>query len=254
MRGPWLTALSTPMASPASPPARSPAPWPIRRPMRLPSSIGLEGPRRGRGARRVPGAGALKLFHRRSPLQDALLDAVSKAVAWLVEQSQGLRPLLLVGAPLRYRNRLYNCALAIQGGKLLGVVPKLYPAELPRILRTPPFRRRRHHFERDHRDRRPASAVRTRSPVRRRRMFPASIVHAEICEDIWVPMPPSVVGGAGGRDGAGQSVGQQHHHRQGRDAPAAVRSRNRRAAWPPMSTPPRAPANPPPISPGTARP
>ena len=60
-------------------------------------------------------------------LQDAVLDAVAAGAAWLVEQSRALRPLILVGAPVRFRNRLYNCALAIQGGRLLGIVPKLYP-------------------------------------------------------------------------------------------------------------------------------
>ena len=41
-------------------------------------------------------------------------------------------------------------------------------------------------------------------------------VHAEICEDVWTPIPPSTLRGAGRRDGARQPLGQQHHHRQGR--------------------------------------
>ena len=52
---------------------------------------------------------------------------------------------------------------------------------------------------------------------------PGLVVHAEICEDIWIPVPPSSAGGAGRRDGARQPVGQQHHDRQGGDAAAAVR-------------------------------
>ena len=59
-------------------------------------------------------------------MQTALLDAVEAAVATLVEESSGLTPLLLVGTPLRHEGRLYNCALAISRGRLLGVVPKSY--------------------------------------------------------------------------------------------------------------------------------
>ena len=59
-------------------------------------------------------------------LQDALLDAVETAMATLVEASRTLRPVLVVGAPLRHRNRLYNTALAIHRGRVLGVVPKLH--------------------------------------------------------------------------------------------------------------------------------
>ncbi len=59
-------------------------------------------------------------------LQDVVLDAVETALAGLVEASRALRPVLVVGAPLRHGNRLYNTAVAIQRGRVLGVVPKLY--------------------------------------------------------------------------------------------------------------------------------
>ena len=59
-------------------------------------------------------------------LQDALLDGVAAGVRRLVVASRALRPLILVGAPVFFRHRLYNCALAICGGRLLGVVPKSY--------------------------------------------------------------------------------------------------------------------------------
>ena len=57
-------------------------------------------------------------------LQTALLDAVEAGIARLVAASAGLTPLLVVGAPLRWRHRVYNTALAIHGGRLLGVVPR----------------------------------------------------------------------------------------------------------------------------------
>src|SRR3954464_8156723 len=57
-------------------------------------------------------------------LQDVLLDAVEDAVAEIAEASRGLRPVLVVGAPLRRLHRVYNCAVLIHRGKVLGVAPK----------------------------------------------------------------------------------------------------------------------------------
>ena len=59
-------------------------------------------------------------------MQDPLLDAVEAAVARVVAASVDLLPVLLVGAPLRHRNRLYNCAVVIHRGRILGVAPKSY--------------------------------------------------------------------------------------------------------------------------------
>jgi NAD+ synthase (glutamine-hydrolysing) len=61
------------------------------------------------------------LFH-----QDVFLDATRKAVALIVEASIGLSPVLLVGAPLRFEGKLFNCAVVIYRGKILGIVPKTY--------------------------------------------------------------------------------------------------------------------------------
>src|SRR5262245_9155443 len=59
-------------------------------------------------------------------LQDSLLDAVEQAIGEIVEASRRLYPVLVVGAPLRAAARLYNTAVVIHGGMLLGVVPKTY--------------------------------------------------------------------------------------------------------------------------------
>ena len=58
--------------------------------------------------------------------QKTLLDAVETAIATILEASAKLMPLLLIGAPLRHQGALYNCALAIHRGRLLGVVPKIH--------------------------------------------------------------------------------------------------------------------------------
>ena len=57
-------------------------------------------------------------------LQDVLLESVDAAVATIVEASKDLRPVLVVGAPLRQGNRLYNCAVVIHRGEILGVPAK----------------------------------------------------------------------------------------------------------------------------------
>ena len=61
------------------------------------------------------------LFH-----QDVLLDATKAALARVIEESQDLSPVLLVGAPLRFEGKLFNCALVIYRGRLLGIVPKTF--------------------------------------------------------------------------------------------------------------------------------
>jgi NAD+ synthase (glutamine-hydrolysing) len=58
-------------------------------------------------------------------MQDALLDAVLTAVDTVVEGSRDLRPVLVVGAPLRVDNRLYNCAVVVHRARSWGG-PKSY--------------------------------------------------------------------------------------------------------------------------------
>ena len=58
--------------------------------------------------------------------QDPLLDAVERGLASIVEASEALMTVLIVGAPLRFGNRIYNCAAIIHRGSILGVVPKSY--------------------------------------------------------------------------------------------------------------------------------
>src|SRR6201992_1632341 len=59
-------------------------------------------------------------------LQDLLLDDVEHAIAEIVASSTDLLPVLVVGAPLRHRHRIYNTAVVIHRGAALGVVPKSY--------------------------------------------------------------------------------------------------------------------------------
>ncbi|HWU96784.1 MAG TPA: nitrilase-related carbon-nitrogen hydrolase, partial [Sphingomonas sp.] len=59
-------------------------------------------------------------------LQDTICDATEAGIAAIVSASTELKPVLLVGAALRRSGRLYNCAVVIARGRILGVVPKSY--------------------------------------------------------------------------------------------------------------------------------
>lgn len=129
-------------------------------------------------------------------LQDALLDRVETEIGKLIEASLDL-PVLLVGAPVRRAGRLYNAALAIGRGKLLGVVPKSY---LPNY---------REYYEK----RWFASGAGLtgldielaghKAPFGTDLIFSANeksdfTFHIEICEDYWSPLPPSTMGALAG--------------------------------------------------------
>ncbi|PWC27675.1 NAD(+) synthase [Teichococcus aestuarii] len=130
-------------------------------------------------------------------LQDTLLDAVEAAVATLLEASATLRPLLLVGAPVRHAGRVYNTALAIQRGRLLGVVPKQH---------LPNYREFYEHrwFASGHGTE--GGMIRLagqEAPFGPDLLFdaedvPGLVIHAEVCEDLWVPFPPSAEGALAG--------------------------------------------------------
>jgi NAD+ synthase (glutamine-hydrolysing) len=122
--------------------------------------------------------------------QDALLEAVEQAIASIVQASATLLPLLLVGAPVRHNGRLYNAAVAIHGGRLLGVVPKTY---LPNYRE---FYERRHFVSGDGVVGQEIRIGGNLAPFGVDLLFasediPDFVVHAEICEDFWVPVPPS---------------------------------------------------------------
>src|ERR1700760_3049493 len=122
-------------------------------------------------------------------LQDTLLDAVEDAVLDIVAASADLLPVLVVGAPLRYQHRIYNTAAVIHRGRVLGVVPKSY---LPTY---------REFYER----RQVAAGDNVRGLIRMGDTdvpfgpdllfaaddLPGFVLHVEICEDMFVPVPPS---------------------------------------------------------------
>ncbi len=130
-------------------------------------------------------------------LQDTLLDAAEVALGRLAEASRDLLPVLFVGAPLRHRGRLYNCAVAIHRGVILGVVPKVH---LPNYRE---FYEHRHFASGDGLDGDAIALNGDLVPFGPDLLFQAEdrpdfVIHAEICEDLWVPNPPSGIGALAG--------------------------------------------------------
>lgn len=129
-------------------------------------------------------------------LQDSLLDAVESALAELVVNSAELLPVLVVGAPLRHLHRIYNTAVVIHRGAILGVAVKSY---LPTY---------REFYER--RQSAPGDDMRgtirllgADVPFGPDLLFdatdvPGLVLHVEICEDMFVPVPPSALAALAG--------------------------------------------------------
>jgi NAD+ synthase (glutamine-hydrolysing) len=130
-------------------------------------------------------------------MQEAFLDAVEAGICRFVKATAKLGPVFVVGAPLRRNGRLYNCALAVSRGGILGVVPKSF---LPNY---------REYYEK----RWFVSGIGLNGidiavageivPFGTDLVFAAEdladfIFHVEICEDYWAPQPPSTWGALAG--------------------------------------------------------
>ncbi|MBI4123551.1 MAG: NAD(+) synthase [Betaproteobacteria bacterium] len=125
------------------------------------------------------------LFH-----QQALIDACEATLAALMRDSRHLRLAALVGLPVALGGLLYNCAALIARGQLVGVVPKTYLPNYREFYEARQFT--------------PGDAARAseialagqRAPFGTDLLFRFSalrnlVLHVEICEDLWVPAPPS---------------------------------------------------------------
>ncbi|PZO78700.1 MAG: NAD(+) synthase [Mesorhizobium amorphae] len=122
--------------------------------------------------------------------QDALLDAAEAALAKLVDESGKLFPFFAVGLPLRVGGRLYNCAAVVGRGRILGVVPKAF---LPNYRE---FYEKRHFTPGVDARGETIQLCGQEVPFGIDLLFRANgalpfTFHVEICEDVWVPDPPS---------------------------------------------------------------
>ena len=126
------------------------------------------------------------LFHQR-----ALLDGCRDAIAKIVDASATFPTVSVVGTPLEVDNLLFNCAIVICRGQILGVIPKSF---LPNY---------REFYEARQFNAADAAISKTidlcgqrNIPFGPQLVFqhaeqPLLTFHVEICEDLWVPIPPS---------------------------------------------------------------
>ncbi len=121
--------------------------------------------------------------------QNRLLEDAEKAVTEIVTKTAQFDAMVVFGAPVRHAGRLYNCAVAARGGRILGIVPKSYLAGNnefyePRWFapaRTLPFGGARIRY-----------AGQDDVQLGTRQLFRVgdALVAVEICQDLWVPVPP----------------------------------------------------------------
>ncbi|PKK39377.1 NAD synthetase / Glutamine amidotransferase chain of NAD synthetase [Clostridiaceae bacterium JG1575] len=119
--------------------------------------------------------------------QERLLDETLKALNLIVLASEGTSLFFVVGAPLRVSSNLYNCAIAIQNGRILGAVPKTI------LPNTGEFYEKRWFAG--------ASEAKDRSSILLLGqtvpfgclLFEATeaVFGLEVCEDLWAPVQPS---------------------------------------------------------------
>lgn len=129
---------------------------------------------------------ALDDLHLQSALQQGVLDAL----AALKEQSAALFPLIIVGAPLGHNGRLYNCAVFVHRGSILAVTPKCYLPNEREFYEKRQFTSGLGLVGED------ICLLGARVPFGTDVMLEAQdhahcAIHAEICEDLWSPLPPS---------------------------------------------------------------
>jgi NAD+ synthase (glutamine-hydrolysing) len=129
--------------------------------------------------------------------QTALLDGVVQAIERIAAESASLHPVLVVGAPLRCEHGVFNCAVVIHRGHILGVTPKSYLPEYREYYEKRQFRAARDAL---------GDTIRigdAEVPFGSNLLFaardlPGFVVHVEVCEDFWVPIPPSTFGALAG--------------------------------------------------------
>lgn len=125
------------------------------------------------------------LFH-----QDALLEASVEAIREVVRRSEDFFSVLIVGAPLRFDGKLFNCAVVIYRGEVLGLVPKSYLPNYREFYEKRQFTSGRYAISRE------VNFLGNKVPFGNDLIFAAEHIegfrlHVEICEDVWTPIPPS---------------------------------------------------------------
>nr|WP_300128767.1 NAD(+) synthase [uncultured Butyricicoccus sp.] len=123
-------------------------------------------------------------------LQQALLDAAQDGLNRILQSSARIPMVVVIGLPVQAGNALYNCAAVCYKGQLLGLVPK------QNIPNYSEFYEVRHFTSGAGMPTRTVSLCGQSVPLGvdllfRCRTMPGFVLGCEICEDLWVPVPPS---------------------------------------------------------------
>jgi NAD+ synthase (glutamine-hydrolysing) len=132
------------------------------------------------------------LFH-----QDALLEGAIEGVRAIVRSSEELFSVLIVGAPLRFDGKLFNCGVVIYRGQILGIAPKSYLPNYREFYEKRQFTSGRYAISKE------VTFLGNKVPFGNDLIFAAEQMegfrlHVEICEDLWTPIPPSTYAALGG--------------------------------------------------------
>ncbi len=118
--------------------------------------------------------------------QNALHQKVLKAIEEIKNKTKELNIIFIIGAPLWHKNRLYNCALILQRGEILGAVPKSFLPEHKEFYEKRWFTEGRD--------------IKNETIEINREKIPFGVdlifnkeapFGVEICEDLWTTIPPS---------------------------------------------------------------
>lgn len=123
-------------------------------------------------------------------LQDKLIEESKNALQKILIETKNLSIITIVGAPIKHENQLFNCAVVLQEGKILGIIPKTY---LPNYQEF--YEKRWFSSSKDIREEKIELLGQT-VPITTNITFQDQEQQAisfaiDICEDLWAPTPPS---------------------------------------------------------------
>lgn len=122
--------------------------------------------------------------------QNVLLDSARERLLWLAEQTKNVDALIVVGLPLEVESKLYNTAAVLNRGKILGLIPKTNLPNYAEYYEARQFTPADRRFRMVH-------LADQEIPFTTKLLFscpqmPGMQIGVEICEDLWVPNPPSI--------------------------------------------------------------
>jgi len=122
--------------------------------------------------------------------QDALIEETNAQLAYILEASSQIKIVFIIGAPLQLEGKLFNCAVVIYNGRILGVTPKTF---LPNYRE---FYEKRQFTSGENAINKRVTVLDQLVPFGNDIIYQDAYnndfcFHTEICEDVWTPIPPS---------------------------------------------------------------